>query len=195
MIAKASNLYKRGLAAIRPWDGIAPLLIRLFLATFLIEAGWRKFAHFEGTVGFFDTLGIPLPAMAAALAGLAEFGGGILILVGLATRLAAVPLLFTMLVAGYTAHWDHGWQTVSDASLWTANERVLEADEKKKIIRTMVREHPDSKWLTSTGRVTILNNGIQFAATLFAMLLSLLFTGGGRYTSADYWICRQLKLH
>lgn len=195
MIKKIAALYKKGITSIQPFDGIAPLLLRLFLATFLIEAGWRKFAAFENTVVFFDRLGIPLPEVATFMAAAAEFGGGILILLGLATRLAAIPLLFTMLVAGYTAHWDYGWQTISDASLWTANQRVLEADEKKQMIREIVREHPDGKWLTSSGRVTILNNGIQFAATLFVMLLSLLFTGGGRYTSFDYWICRQLSLH
>ena len=195
MIKKILSLYEKGISLIQPFVGIPPLLLRLFLATFLIEAGWRKFAAFENTVVFFDRLGIPLPEIATFMAAGAEFAGGLFILFGLATRLAAIPLLFTMLVAGYTAHWEYGWQTVSDASLWTANERVMEADEKKRMIRNIIREHPESKWLTNSGRVTILNNGIQFSATLFVMLLSLLFTGGGRYTSLDYWICRQLSLH
>jgi uncharacterized membrane protein YphA (DoxX/SURF4 family) len=34
----------------------------------------------------------------------------------------------------------------------------------------------------------ILNNGIEFAATYFVMLLSLFFTGAGRFFSLDYWI-------
>ncbi len=37
----------------------------------------------------------------------------------------------------------------------------------------------------------ILNNGIEFAATYFIMLLVLLFMGGGRYTSVDYFIGRK----
>ena len=40
----------------------------------------------------------------------------------------------------------------------------------------------------------VLNNGIEFAATYFIMLLSLLFTGGGRYSSLDYWLARRAGL-
>jgi len=36
----------------------------------------------------------------------------------------------------------------------------------------------------------ILNNGIEFAATYFIMLLALFFIGAGRYFSMDYWIRR-----
>jgi putative oxidoreductase len=36
----------------------------------------------------------------------------------------------------------------------------------------------------------ILNNGIEFGVTYLVMLLSLLFTGGGRFTSIDYYLSR-----
>jgi len=36
-----------------------------------------------------------------------------------------------------------------------------------------------------------LNNGIEFAATYFIMLLALFFTGAGRYASVDYWVRRK----
>jgi putative oxidoreductase len=38
----------------------------------------------------------------------------------------------------------------------------------------------------------VLNNGIEFAATYFIMLLALFFIGAGRYVSLDYWIARRL---
>ena len=38
----------------------------------------------------------------------------------------------------------------------------------------------------------VLNNGIEFAVTYPVMLLSLLFTGGGRYVSVDYYLSRRL---
>ena len=41
------------------------------------------------------------------------------------------------------------------------------------------------------GSVTILKNGIEFAATYFVMLLVLLFTGAGRIVSVDYWVARR----
>jgi uncharacterized membrane protein YphA (DoxX/SURF4 family) len=36
----------------------------------------------------------------------------------------------------------------------------------------------------------ILNNGIEFGVTYLIMLLTLLFTGGGRFTSVDYFLSR-----
>ncbi|MAL94493.1 MAG: hypothetical protein CME40_05400 [Haliea sp.] len=38
-----------------------------------------------------------------------------------------------------------------------------------------------------TRLIAVLNNGIEFAATYFVMLLSLFFTGAGRFVSLDYW--------
>ena len=41
------------------------------------------------------------------------------------------------------------------------------------------------------GGFVILNNGIEFAATYFVKLLVLVFTGGGRFISADDWLVRK----
>jgi uncharacterized membrane protein YphA (DoxX/SURF4 family) len=38
----------------------------------------------------------------------------------------------------------------------------------------------------------VLNNGIEFAVTYLLMLLSLFFTGPGRFLSVDYWLRRRL---
>jgi putative oxidoreductase len=54
-------------------------------------------------VGFFRDLGIPWPEFQAPLVAGVELGCGILIAVGLATRLACVPLIITMVVAILTA--------------------------------------------------------------------------------------------
>jgi hypothetical protein len=43
-------------------------------------------------------------------------------------------------------------------------------------------------WLTENGSFVVLNNGIEFAATYFIMLLVLFFMGAGDYVSADYWL-------
>jgi uncharacterized membrane protein YphA (DoxX/SURF4 family) len=56
--------------------------------------------------------------------------------------------------------------------------------------RGILREHGNYDWLTDKGAIVILNNGIEFAATYFIMLLSLFFTGAGRYVSLDYWIAK-----
>ena len=47
------------------------------------------------------------------------------------------------------------------------------------------------QWLTEHGNFVVLNNGIEFAATYFVMLLVLFFYGSGRYLGIDYWINRR----
>lgn len=197
LLAPAAGRYARGLAALKPLDGVPPLLLRLVLAPVMMEAGWNKLVAFDSTVRWFgDSLGMPLPEAMAALATGAELFGGAALLLGLATRLACVPLMVTMLVAAATVHWPNGWLLLSDAGSWFANERILEAAPRKAEAIRLLREHGDYGWLTGRGRVTILNNGIEFAAMYFVMLLSLLFTGGGRYTSVDHyldgWLRRRL---
>lgn len=176
---------------LRPVDGVPPLLLRLIVAPVMIEAGWKKLVGFENTVRWFDrSLGLPLPEVMAALATSAELVGGVLLLIGLGTRFVAVPLMVTMVVAAVSVHWQNGWLAISDANSWFANQRILEAAPRKAEIIEILREHGDYSHLTARGRVTILNNGIEFAAIYFAMLLSLLFTGGGRFTSVDYFLGR-----
>lgn len=193
LIAAANRFYHAACDALRPIDGVAPLLLRLIVAPVMMEAGWTKLVGFENTVRWFDrSLGLPLPEVMAALATGAELFGGALLLIGLATRLMAIPLLVTMAVAAFSVHWQNGWLALSDANSWFANQRVLEAVPRKAEIIDILRQHGDYAWLTARGSVTILNNGIEFAAIYFAMLLSLLFTGGGRYTSVDYFLTRWL---
>jgi uncharacterized membrane protein YphA (DoxX/SURF4 family) len=194
LLAGTRTLYDRFTSALTPLDGLPPLLLRLYLAPVMMQAGWMKLTNFESTAEWFGNpdwgLGLPVPYVMTALAAGAEFFGGIALVAGLATRLVALPLAITMLVAMLTVHWDNGWHAISDSSSWLANERVLEAAPRKAKAIDLLKEHGNYGWLTERGPVTILNNGIEFAATYFIMLLSLLFTGGGRYFSIDYWIDR-----
>ena len=88
-----------------------------------------------------------------------------------------------MLVAAFAVHWDNGWAAIADSSSQDVAARLGAA-------REILREHGNYSWLTEKGSFVILNNGIEFAVTYFVMLLSLLFTGGGRFTSADYFLSR-----
>ena len=128
----------------------------------------------------------------AALAGWAEFFGGILLLLGLAVRLASIPLLATMAVAAALVHWPNGWLAIAAGGGFFATERTAAAVERLQLARQILREEGDYAWLTEHGSFVVLNNGIEFAATYFLMLLVLFFHGGGRYLSLDYWIKRRL---
>ena len=192
--AATRTVYNRLVSSVTPADGLAPLLLRLYLAPVFIQAGWNKLSAFESTAAWFGNpdwgLGLPFPEVMAALAAGTEFFGGIALIFGVATRLIAIPLMVTMLVAIFAVHWENGWLAVSDASSWLANERVLEAAERKERAIAILREYGNYSWLTGRGSITVLNNGIEFAATYFVMLLALFFTGGGRFFSVDYWVAR-----
>lgn len=178
-------------------DGVAPLLLRIYLAPVMIQAGWNKLSHFSDTAAWFGNpewgLGLPMPEVMAALASGTEFFGGILLLLGLFTRLISIPLAFTMLIAAVTVHWQNGWLAIADASSWLANDRVMESQERLVRVKQILQEHGHYEWLTEKGSVVILNNGIEFAVTYFIMLITLFFIGGGRLTSMDYWIMRFMR--
>ncbi|RYD35701.1 MAG: DoxX family protein [Verrucomicrobiaceae bacterium] len=86
----------------------SPLLlaIRLYWGWQFCQAGWGKLHNLSGTTGFFTGLGIPFPAANAVLASTTECFGGLLILIGVASRLTAIPLIVTMVVAYLTADMD-----------------------------------------------------------------------------------------
>lgn len=194
IVSLGTKCYCWFLSTITHGSGLPLLALRIYLFPIMLQAGWNKFAGFEGSVKWFgDTLGLPFPWLMVVLAGLTEFGGAILLLLGWFTRLVSIPLMITMLVAAFLVHADNGWLTLSDDSSWLANERVMEAAPKKEEIKQIVREHGDYKHLTSSGRITLLNNGMQLAITYFIMLLVLFFFGGGRYVSTDYWLSKGLK--
>ena len=188
MVQTIGALWAQLLSYLKPIDGIPPLLARLYLTPVMLQAGYTKLVGFDNTVSWFESMGMPLPVVSVALVALSEFVGGFLLLIGWLTRLVCVPLMIAMLVAAFAVHGENGWLTLSDGNSWLANERVIEAQEQKREIRRLMREHGDYRWLTSNGNMTILNNGMQLAITYFLFLLVLLFTGGGRYTSLDYWL-------
>jgi len=176
----------------RQLDMLAPLLLRLYLAPIFLQAGWNKFAHFDSTVQWFGNsewgLGLPMPEVMAFMAAGTEILGGVLLIVGFAVRWISVPLMVTMLVAAFAVHWENGWLAIADGGSWLANDQVMEAQERLSRAKEILREHGNYSWLTGKGSIVILNNGIEFAITYFVMLLSLFFTGAGRYVSVDYWI-------
>ncbi len=216
--------YQKFLHRLKFLDGLPSLLMRLILAPVMIIAGFNKLAlsgdvnHFyqyflasEDIIAWFGNsewgLGLPMPSVLAFLAAWSEFLGGILLLLGLFTRLAAIPLMITMLVAATTVHASNGWFAITPTDASTSPARVLnwlaitgseaslensnEASERLTKIRELLETHGYTDYLYATGKPVILNNGIEFSAIYFVMLLSLFFVGGGRYVSLDYWLTRK----
>jgi putative oxidoreductase len=82
---------------------LGPTLARLTVGLVFIGTGWGKLHTLPDVTEFFASLHIPAPGFNARLAASTEFFGGILVLLGLGTRLASLPLAFTMVVAILTA--------------------------------------------------------------------------------------------
>jgi putative oxidoreductase len=97
------SLRERALHLAGRLSSLAPLLIRLTLGPVFITTGWGKLHGLADVTAFFQTLGIPFPGLNAAVVATTELGGGLLILAGLATRLVALPMAFTMVIAILTA--------------------------------------------------------------------------------------------
>ena len=93
----------RGLTALGWLMFLPPLLTRLLMGQAFYQTGSGKLAHMERVVDFFTSLGIPFPELNAAFVARVEFYGGIALILGLLTRLAAAGLLSTMVVALMTA--------------------------------------------------------------------------------------------
>lgn len=177
-------------------DFLGPLALRIYLAPIFIIAGWNKLTGLEDTAYYFgEYLGMPAPMLMAVLAGLTEFIGGLSLLFGVALRFMAIPMMFTMIVAAGTAHWDNGWHALPETTLtvpWEWRTDLIEdAQQRKSAAVSILQEHGNYEWLTEAGNFTVLKNGIEFAATYFVMLLMLLFSGAGRFISVDYWIARK----
>lgn len=178
-----------------PLSFLAPLLLRLYLAPIFWMASTRKFAAFDDTVEWFGNpdwgLGLPFPVVMAFLAAATELVGAVLLVLGLAVRWISVPLMVTMLVALFAVHWDYGWLAIAEGQGVFATERTQAAVSQLAQAKELLREHGDYAALTEHGSLVILNNGIEFAATYFVMLLSLFFTGAGRWLSVDGWLARR----
>ncbi len=78
----------------------ATILIRLVVGGVFLSEGIQKFLFPAALgVGRFVKIGIPAPEVMAPFVGVVEIAGGLMLLAGLLTRLAAIPLIVNMLVA------------------------------------------------------------------------------------------------
>ena len=99
----AEKYYRR---LIRAGSGLqSPFLlaVRLYWGWQFAQTGWGKLSDIHKVTGFFTALGIPAPALNAWFVSGLEFAGGLLLILGLGSRLIALPLVIDMIVAYITA--------------------------------------------------------------------------------------------
>jgi putative oxidoreductase len=77
----------------------APLAVRITVGVVFMGTGWTKLHNLPAITKNFAALGIPAPEILTPFVSGVEFFGGLLLLIGLLTRFAAVPLMVVMVVA------------------------------------------------------------------------------------------------
>ena len=91
------------------------LVGRVLIAALFLPAGISKLTGFEGTVGYISSAGVPLAALAAALAAAVEIIGGAAVLLGYRTRIAAAALALFTVAASVLFH--AYWATPADQAM------------------------------------------------------------------------------
>lgn len=177
-------------------DFLGPLALRLYLVPVFWVAGTNKLDGMDNVIAWFGNpdwgLGLPFPTLMAWLAVGSEVLGAIALLIGLGTRWFSVPLMVTMLVAIFSVHLKNGWQAVADPMSPFANANVQGAIDRLDKAKDLLRENGNYDWLTETGNFVVSNNGIEWAATYFVMLLALFFSGAGKL-SVDHLLASRVS--
>lgn len=98
-----SNLRSRALGITQKLDWLGPLVARTTLGVLFVSTGWGKVHNLAKVTAYFAELHIPFPGIQAPMVSFIELIGGALLVVGLASRFAALPLMGSMAVAILTA--------------------------------------------------------------------------------------------
>jgi putative oxidoreductase len=114
--APVQRAVRLGLRAAAALAFLAPLVTRVTMGHAFFLTGRGKLENFETTVEFFASQNIPFPAANAAFVSRLEYYGGILLVLGLLTRLVAAGLASTMLVALWTerAQFFESWKPTGE---------------------------------------------------------------------------------
>lgn len=101
------------------------LILRLAFGIMMLKHGIDKINGFESMADMFpDPIGLGSKMSLIAAIG-AEVGCSLLLIVGLATRIACLPLAFTMIIALFVVHGDDPWQKKELAAAYLAAYVVL----------------------------------------------------------------------
>ena len=85
-------------------QNVFALVGRILMAFLFIPAGFGKISGFAGTVGYATSVGMPMPTVAVAVGLLIELLGGLALLFGFGTRIAALALAVFTLAASFFFH-------------------------------------------------------------------------------------------
>jgi putative oxidoreductase len=105
-VGAVKRWYSAGACYLTRGQPVLLAFLRIWFGYGFFKAGLGKLQNIETTASYFGDLGIPLPTLNAWIAGTTECAGGVLLFFGAGSRLVAIPLIVTMLVAYSTQHVD-----------------------------------------------------------------------------------------
>ncbi len=111
---KLSALHARFSALVCYLQSPLLLAVRLYWGWQLVQSGWGKLHHLDKVTDFFTSLNLPAPALTAHFVSGLELVGGILLILGLGSRLIGLLLTINMFVAYWTADRDALFAVFSD---------------------------------------------------------------------------------
>jgi putative oxidoreductase len=114
MMAKIQKLYEMFVRAASSLESPFLLIVRLYWGWQFMQTGWGKLGDLGKVTNYFASLGIPAPAVSAYFISALEFAGGVLLVIGLGSRLISFLMAVDMAVAYYLADHDALLSFLSD---------------------------------------------------------------------------------
>jgi putative oxidoreductase len=121
-MSKMTELAEKALALVKKTDWAALLVLRVSIGTTFATTAWGKIHNIDKVIALFrDEWHVPMPEFNAVFTSYTELICGTLLVLGLGTRLAAIPVTVIMIVAIITAkaHDVHGFVDLVDLDEWT----------------------------------------------------------------------------
>lgn len=103
LFALGREIYDGLVSAVSNAQSLFLLIVRLYWGWQLAQNGWGKLHNLENVTQFFASLGLPAPGPTAFFVASFELVGGILLALGLFSRIAALGITIDMIVAYITA--------------------------------------------------------------------------------------------
>lgn len=103
------TIYQKYLNGLDKLRDIPLLFLRLMMAYGFYQPAMNKMKDLDAVSQWFDSMNYPVPVLSAYLAGVTEFLGVFLLLLGLGTRFITLPLMFVMIIAITTVHGGSGF--------------------------------------------------------------------------------------
>jgi putative oxidoreductase len=120
LILRVKNLHDKFFSLVSYAQTPFLLFVRLYWGWQLVESGWGKLHNLGKVTEFFTSLGLPMPGVTAVFISSLEFFGGILLALGLFSRLISLMLTVNLITAYITADREALFSIFSDPDKFMA---------------------------------------------------------------------------